>query len=56
LFDRLEPFWRQKLARPPAKEQRLLVAQYEGQVVGFVEMGAALATPPLEVCYTLTLR
>jgi len=41
LLDRLEPFWGQKLALPPTKEQRLLVAQYEGQVLGFVEIGAA---------------
>lgn len=47
LLDRLEPFWVQKLALPPAKEQRLLVAQYEDQVVGFVEIGAV--TSPLEV-------
>ena len=47
LLDRLEPFWVQKLAIPPAKEQRLLVAEYENQVVGFVEIGAV--TSPLEV-------
>src|SRR5258708_38808328 len=41
LLDRLEPFWVQKLAIPPTKEQRLLVAEYEGQVLGFVEIGAA---------------
>jgi len=27
LLDRLEPFWVQKLAIPPTKEQRLLVAE-----------------------------
>ncbi|HLX56761.1 MAG TPA: GNAT family N-acetyltransferase [Ktedonobacteraceae bacterium] len=47
LLNRLEPFWEQKLALPPAKEQRLLVAEYEGQVVGFVEVGTA--TYPEEV-------
>src|SRR5947209_20606740 len=47
LLDRLEPFWARKLARPPSKEHRLLVAQYEDQVVGFVEIGAV--TSPLEV-------
>jgi GNAT superfamily N-acetyltransferase len=47
LLDRLEPFWARKLALPPAKEHRLLVAQYEDQVVGFVEIGAV--TSPLEV-------
>ncbi len=47
LLDRLEPFWVQKLAIPPTKEQRLLVAEYEGQVLGFVEIGAA--TYPEEV-------
>ncbi len=41
LLDRLEPFWVQKLTIPPAKEQRLLVAEHEGQVVGFVEIGTA---------------
>lgn len=46
LLGRLEPFWLQKLALPPAKEQRLLVADYEGQVIGFVESGAA--TSPAE--------
>ena len=40
LLDRLEPFWARKLAIPPAKEQRFLVAECEGQVVGFVEIGA----------------
>ena len=47
LLGRLEPFWIQKLAIPPTKEQRLLVAEYEGQVIGFVEIGAA--TYPEEV-------
>jgi ribosomal protein S18 acetylase RimI-like enzyme len=47
LLDRLEPFWARKLALPPAKEHRLLVAQYEEQVVGFVEIGAV--TSPLDV-------
>ena len=47
LLDRLEPFWEQKLAIPPSKEQRLLVAEYEGQVIGFVEIGAV--TYPEEV-------
>ena len=47
LLDRLEPFWVQKLALPPVKEQRLLVAEYEGRVVGFVEIGAV--TSPGEV-------
>jgi GNAT superfamily N-acetyltransferase len=47
LLDRLEPFWVQKLAIPPTKEQRLLVAEYEGQVLGFVEIGAA--TYPEEI-------
>ncbi len=46
LLDRLEPFWARKLALLPAKEHRLLVAQYEDQVVGFVEIGAV--TSPLE--------
>ena len=41
LLDRLEPFWVQKLVIPPTKEQCLLVAEYEGQVLGFVEVGAA---------------
>ena len=40
-LDRLEPFWLQELAIPPTKKQRLLVAEYEGQVLGFVEVGAA---------------
>jgi GNAT superfamily N-acetyltransferase len=40
LLNRLEPFWAQKLASPPTKEQRLLVAEYDGQVFGFVEIGA----------------
>jgi ribosomal protein S18 acetylase RimI-like enzyme len=40
LLGRLEPFWAQKLALPPTKEQRLLVAEDEGSVVGFVEIGA----------------
>src|SRR5690349_10411175 len=47
LLDRREPFWTQKLTIPPTKEQRLLVAEYEGQVIGFVEIGAA--TYPEEV-------
>ena len=47
LLDRLETFWVQKLAIPPKKEQRFLVAEYEGQVLGFVEIGAA--TYPGEV-------
>ena len=47
LLDRLEPFWIQKLAIPPTKEQRFLVAEHEGQVLGFVEIGAA--TYPQEV-------
>ena len=47
LLDRLVPFWTQKLAVPPTKEQRLLVAEYDGQVIGFVEIGAV--TSPLEV-------
>ena len=47
LLDRLEPFWLQKLAIPPTKEQRFLVAECDGQVVGFVEIGAA--TYPEEV-------
>lgn len=47
LLGRLEPFWAQKLAIPPAKAQRLLVAEYEGRVVGFVEIGAP--TYPAEV-------
>lgn len=47
LLGRLEPFWVQKLAIPPAKEQRLLVAECEGRVVGFVEIGAP--TYPEEV-------
>ncbi len=47
LLDRLEPFWTQKLAILPSKEQRLLVAEDEGQVIGFVEVGAA--TYPEEV-------
>ena len=47
LLHRLEPFWIQKLAIPPSKEQRLLVAEHEGQVLGFVEIGAA--TYPEEV-------
>ena len=47
LLDRLEPFWIQKLAILPSKEQRLLVAEYEDQVFGFVEIGAA--TYPEEV-------
>jgi len=47
LLDRLEPFWAQKLVIPPAKEQRLLVAEYEDRVAGFVEIGAA--TYPEEV-------
>lgn len=47
LLDRLEPFWAQKLAILPSKEQRLLVAEYDGQVIGFVEIGAP--TYPEEV-------
>jgi GNAT superfamily N-acetyltransferase len=47
LLDRMEPFWARKLVLPPTKEQRLLVAQYEDQVVGFVEIGAV--TSPFEV-------
>jgi GNAT superfamily N-acetyltransferase len=40
LLDRLEPYWAQKLTTPPSRAQRLLVAGYEGRVVGFVEIGA----------------
>jgi ribosomal protein S18 acetylase RimI-like enzyme len=47
LLGRLEPFWAQKLAIPPSKEQRILVAEYEDQVVGFVEIG--VPTYPEEV-------
>ena len=47
LLDRLEPFWARKLAIPPGKEQRFLVAECEGKVVSFVEIGAV--TSPLEV-------
>lgn len=40
LLNRRESFWAQKLAIPPTKEQRILVAEYESSVVGFVEIGA----------------
>ena len=40
LLERQEPFWARKLAVPPGKEQRFLVAECEGKVVGFVEIGA----------------
>ena len=40
LLNRREPFWAHKLAIPPGKEQRILVAEYENSVVGFVEIGA----------------
>lgn len=42
LLGRLEPFWARKLALPPSKEQRILVAEYEDQVLGFVDVGAAI--------------
>src|SRR5260370_26213604 len=41
LLDRLETFWVQKLAIPPKKEQRLLVAEYKGKGLGSVGIGAA---------------
>ena len=40
LLDRLEPFWAQKLTIPPSRAQRVLVAEYEGRVAGFVKIGA----------------
>jgi GNAT superfamily N-acetyltransferase len=40
LLGRLEPFWEKKLAIPAGREQRVLVAECEGRVVGFVEVGA----------------
>lgn len=42
LLERQEPFWAKKLAVPSSKEQRILVAEYEDQVYGFVEIGAAM--------------